>query len=133
MTFGEILKTLREQKALTQKDMAKILGITASAYGYYEQNKRQPDFNTLKFLAEYFNVSLDYLLGYKHSFNDIINSAETKQLLEHWAKLNEIQRKMVWNMIYGIEELARGKGEELKKANEELKKSYDEKATSKIS
>jgi transcriptional regulator with XRE-family HTH domain len=61
--FSQRLKKLRNERQLFQKDLADFLGITTSAYGFYEQGKRQPDQDTLNKLADYFNVSTDYLLG----------------------------------------------------------------------
>lgn len=57
------LKELRLEKDILQKDVAKKLNISTSAYGFYEQGKRTPDLTTLELLADYFNVSIDYLLG----------------------------------------------------------------------
>lgn len=59
----ETLKLLRKQKGLKQKDVADFLGITVSAYGNYELDQRQADYQTLCKLADYFNVTVDYLLG----------------------------------------------------------------------
>lgn len=61
--LGNRLKNLREEKDLYQKDLAKIFGISAGAIGLYENNRRTPDMELLKEMAEYFNVSTDYLLG----------------------------------------------------------------------
>ena len=63
MIFPERLKLLRTTKHLLQKDLAKLLDITTSAYGFYEQGKRTPDPVALIQLADFFDVSLDYLLG----------------------------------------------------------------------
>lgn len=57
------LKTLREDKDLSQKDLASFLGVSPSTIGMYESDKRTPDSEMLKRIADYFNVSLDYLLG----------------------------------------------------------------------
>jgi len=64
MSFQERLKKLRLAKKLTQDDMAKLLGITRQAYGYYESttNQRETDHEATKKLANFFNVSIDYLL-----------------------------------------------------------------------
>lgn len=61
--LGQRLKKLREEAGLTQEEVAKNLNITASGYGYYEQGRRDPDTDTLRKLAEFYNVSVDYLLG----------------------------------------------------------------------
>lgn len=63
MLFPERLRKLRQQKKLRQKDVADKLGITVSAYGYYEQGKREASYETLKKLADYFDVNIDYLIG----------------------------------------------------------------------
>lgn len=60
---GNRIKKLREEKQLKQEELAKILSISPSAIGMYERDAREPnDELTLK-LAEYFDVSTDYLLG----------------------------------------------------------------------
>lgn len=58
-----ILKRLREQKKMTQAELGKILKISPSAIGMYEHGRREPDIPTLKKIASFFNVSIDYLLG----------------------------------------------------------------------
>ncbi len=57
------LKQLREQLNLKQTEVAKELGFSRQAYGNYENGRRTPDTETLKHIAAYFNVSVDYLLG----------------------------------------------------------------------
>lgn len=57
------LHMLRQQNKKTQADMASLLGITRQAYGYYEKGDREPDTESLSKLADYFEVSVDYLLG----------------------------------------------------------------------
>lgn len=58
-----ILKELRKSRKLLQKDLARYLQIAESTYSYWEQGKFEPDTETLKKLADYFDVSVDYLLG----------------------------------------------------------------------
>ena len=62
MSFGERLKVLIEEREITQKELAKAFNIAASTMGCYVQNTREPDFSTLKALADFFDVSTDYLL-----------------------------------------------------------------------
>ena len=61
--LGERLKQLRSKKELTQAEMAKEIGISQSTYALYETDKRQPDYDKLFSIAQYFAVSTDYLLG----------------------------------------------------------------------
>lgn len=62
-TLGERLKDLREKRKLLQKEVANELGIKAQTYSRYENNLRAPDIPTLIKLADYYNVTTDYLLG----------------------------------------------------------------------
>lgn len=61
--LGVRLKYLRKSNNKTQQDIADILGITRPAYTAYEQGKRNPDYEILEKIADYYNVSTDYLLG----------------------------------------------------------------------
>ncbi|MBQ9782442.1 MAG: helix-turn-helix transcriptional regulator [Clostridia bacterium] len=57
------LKELRSQKGQTQKEVAKILGISPQSLGYYENEINKPDPEMLIKLADYYNCSIDYLVG----------------------------------------------------------------------
>ena len=62
--LGKRLKELREQKGLTQKELAQTLGLSSkSTITNYEQDDRDPDYETLIKIANYFEISVDYLLG----------------------------------------------------------------------
>ncbi|MEK4936713.1 transcriptional regulator [Bacillus pseudomycoides] len=67
--FGNQLHFLRKQRKLRQEDMAKHLGIARTTYAMYEQGNREPDYDTLQKLADFFDVSLDYLLGRTNKIN----------------------------------------------------------------
>ena len=58
------LRELREQKGVTQKEVAEAIGCTATVYSRYEREEREPDISTLCSLADYFEVSTDILIGY---------------------------------------------------------------------
>ena len=58
------LRELREQKGVTQKEVATAIGCTATVYSRYERGEREPDISTLCSLADYFKVSTDALIGY---------------------------------------------------------------------
>lgn len=61
--FGTRLAALRKQKKLSQYELAEKLGFSRGKLANYEQGTREPDYETLKFLANFFDVSIDYLLG----------------------------------------------------------------------
>lgn len=61
--IGERLAALRREKGLSQAKLAKLLNLGTSTIANYELNKRTPDPATLKRLADFFDVSVDYLLG----------------------------------------------------------------------
>ncbi len=62
-TFKDRLKALRISRGLTQEELSSKLSISRSAIGMYEKGNRQPDFDTLELIADFFNVDIDYLLG----------------------------------------------------------------------
>ena len=62
-TFEERLIALRTKTGLSQQAVGDILGVSRWAVHNYETGKNRPDFNGLIALADYFNVSLDYLVG----------------------------------------------------------------------
>ena len=62
-TFGERLQSLRQAKNLTQVQIATLFGMTERAYRRYENNQSTPHYDTLVKLADYFDVSIDYLTG----------------------------------------------------------------------
>lgn len=63
--FGERLKVLRKENHLNQEEIAKILGCTQRKISYMEQGVTEPDLQSLVKLADYFDVSIDFLCGRK--------------------------------------------------------------------
>jgi len=62
-TFGERLKRLRKKRNLDQTALANIVGLTQGAISLYERGERDPSTDTLAKLADFFDVSVDYLVG----------------------------------------------------------------------
>ena len=62
MNLGTTLRKLLEQHNISQKDLARDLFITPSTLGNYIQNTREPDYQTLIKIADYFHVTIDFLL-----------------------------------------------------------------------
>lgn len=61
--FCERLNELKVSKNLLQKDIARDVHLSLRAYQYYERGEREPNLSALIALADYFDVSLDYLVG----------------------------------------------------------------------
>ena len=61
--FGEQLKKLRLQKGLTQQQLGDYLHVTNGTVAMWEHNRREPDAKRLQELADFFDVTVDYLLG----------------------------------------------------------------------
>ena len=61
--FSERIKELRKERGLKQREMAEVCGIKLRGYQCYEYGVGYPEALGLLFLADYFDVSLDYLMG----------------------------------------------------------------------
>ena len=61
--FFERLLYLRTEKAFSRKELANVLGVSVRLISYWENGQRECDFNMLIKIADYFGVSIDYLLG----------------------------------------------------------------------
>ena len=60
--FGKVLKSLRLEKGISQRKFGDDLGVVNQTVSFWEMGSREPDLDTLIKIAEYFNVSIDYLL-----------------------------------------------------------------------
>lgn len=100
--FAQRLKRLRTERNLLQKDLARTLGVSTSAYGFYEQGKRQPDLDTLCKLAVYFGVSIDYLLGQTNLSENASVSADELRLLTHYRNMQKAQKDALQKIAESI-------------------------------
>lgn len=113
---GRKLKNLREKKGLLQKELGDKLNISASTIGMYEQDRRDPDFETLKKIANFFNVTTDYLL-------DNTNNTDMDEELKEKEALKKLLQKT--GFMAGDEDLTDEELEKLMKfvnANKEFLK-----------
>ncbi|PPA71933.1 helix-turn-helix domain-containing protein [Jeotgalibacillus proteolyticus] len=76
MSLGSKLRNLREQRGISQKELASRLKIPNQNVSNYERNFRQPDYDTLKKFANFFQVSTDYLLGVDNNQNPVDKEEE---------------------------------------------------------
>lgn len=89
MAVYQRLKDLREDADKTQSEVAEYLGTTAQYYGKYEKGERELPFSRAILLAEYYNVSLDYLAGRTVFKREQALSAEEQELVNNWRVLSE--------------------------------------------
>ena len=91
--FSNILKELRKSKNITQEELAKMVGVERSTVGKWESKNIIPPADMLVSLSEFFNVSVDYLLGradVKNPSDEISDALEDdKELADFWNKLKE--------------------------------------------
>ncbi|MDO3660461.1 MULTISPECIES: helix-turn-helix domain-containing protein [Bacillus] len=73
MNFSFRLKKLRDEKKMNQQEVADNLGIARTTYASYEQGKREPDHETLVKIANFFEVTVDYLLGHQPSGKPVVH------------------------------------------------------------
>ncbi len=73
-SFPLRLKKLRERNKLSQVELANIMNVSNGSISKWERGERQPDYNTLKRLSEYFNVSTDYLVGKSNAIQNYTDS-----------------------------------------------------------
>lgn len=104
MEFKEVLKSLRKEKSISQDELASLLKISRSTVAMYEQGRREPDFETLEKIADFFNVDMAYLLGkqlVKHiEYDCMINNdnSDSPLLIEinkEFKKIDEKQYAML--------------------------------------
>ena len=87
----EVLKTLRREKNKTQHEIAIELDIPRTKYARYEAGESEPNFEILKRIADYFDVSLDFLLQRPHPHDlPMVATTEQKQAINLILQLNEI-------------------------------------------
>lgn len=102
-TFGDRLKLLRIEKHLTQEQLAEKFGMKKSRISQYELNKRQADDELKKLFANYFNVSLDYLLGQSDIRNPYDNNESNEKITTYVNDDPELSE--FWNTLKEREDL----------------------------
>jgi transcriptional regulator with XRE-family HTH domain len=81
MKYGNRIAQLRDEKRLTQEELSQKIGINRAALSHYENNRREPDYETLQRIATYFQVSIDYLMGGVQDISKITDP-DVKQFVE---------------------------------------------------
>ncbi len=102
MAFYRKIRDLREDSDKTQTEVADFLGTTAQYYGKYEKGERELPFSRAIQLAQYYNVSLDYIAGREQGKPEKYLRDEELQLIEKWRSLSKKDREMVTYLLNTI-------------------------------
>lgn len=97
--FGDRLRELREEKELMSKDFAKIMNVEPATVTNWEKGKRFPKDDVLLKIADYFNVSIDYLLG--REYKEIESLKEGKESLT----MKLLKKIIVENDIKNVDDI----------------------------
>lgn len=91
--LGKKIKLLRKEKELSQLELAKILNISNSTLSQYEAGNRVPGDDIKKKIADYFNVSVDFLLGRTEERNPYTNDKDLDKVDKFLLELKEEMEK----------------------------------------
>ncbi len=80
--FKQRLKECRERKGISQRELAQYLGIPPGSISYYEGGQNIPPLDKVYILADFFGVSIDYLVGRDEYATSLSNLADLSRLLE---------------------------------------------------
>ena len=117
--FSTILKELRTERSLSQKDLAEKLNYTQSNISEWEKGTVEPKAAALIALSAYFDVSIEYLLGLEDDFGVRVDdkekkhdalSVEERRLLEGYREINVAGKKLVIQTVETLRNTAAGSG-----------------------
>lgn len=98
----DILRMLRERMGITQSEAARRMGIVRTTYSNYEAGNREPDNETLKKIADFYGVSVDFLLGAEEKKKPNENDLVVKEVLEAYNRLSPEKKKIVEDLIKAL-------------------------------
>ena len=103
MAFSDVLKYLREEREITQKELAAACNLSPQCICNLEQGTRNPTGSTVAVLATFFGVSADYLLELENDFGaPMVSSsytAEERKLIEDYRQLSFYKQELIKNNI----------------------------------
>lgn len=124
--MGSRIKQLREKRGLIQEMLAAELGITQQMLSKYERDTTLIKVDVLKKIAEYFNVTTDYLLGVSDVKRDLQGQMKVNETLDEYYDLVEVYKELDQydqEMIWSIMQMVRKTSEMRKKNNRKTEES----------
>ena len=95
------LKKLRTEKKISQQHLAGVLGISQQSVNKYENHNVEPDISILIAMAEYFNTTIDYLVGKDDNpeLSEFVLSDHEKSLISHYRGLTDSEKLCVDTLV----------------------------------
>ena len=94
LSLSENIRSFRKQRKMTQEKLAEALGVTVGAVYKWESGQSQPELNLLVEMADFFDISVDALLGYRIKETVwILLWNESTHIAGHWTRQRFLKRK----------------------------------------
>ena len=103
---GIRLKEFRRLKNVSQAQLAEEINLSNGAIGNYEQGTREPDISTLITLADFFQVSIDELVGHTPTISDALISDEELSLIADYRMLGRADKDRLQKIISALKNVA---------------------------
>ena len=100
------IKELRQLKHLSQMKLAEILNLNHKTLSHYETGTREPDIQTLCLLADYFEVSVDTLIGHTPVSSDALLSDDELSLIADYRMLGQADKERLQKIISALKNVA---------------------------
>ncbi|WP_158738660.1 helix-turn-helix domain-containing protein [Alteribacillus sp. YIM 98480] len=104
--FGERARNLRDKKGKTQEDVANAVGLSRARYSHYENGRVEPDIETIRKLADYYECTTDYLMGLSDipsnedtSVREEFNDPRTDLMFKDWKNMTDEQKEEALEMM----------------------------------
>lgn len=97
------IKELRLAVGKSQAELADLIGVNKQTISQYERGVRYPKKENMEALADYFNVSIDYLIG-KSGVIEMLTTPEERKLLEEYRRLDDNKRRLLEAMLRTLTE-----------------------------
>lgn len=91
------LKLIRNSRGISQQTLANAIGTTQQSVNMYENHKIEPDISTLIALADYFDVTVDYLIGRTDENNQPLRDSDS--LLSKYSRLNKAEKICIDTLV----------------------------------
>ena len=126
MYYYQRIRDIREDTDMTQKQVAQILEITTQQYQLYESGKREMPMHLFIKLADYYNVSLDYIMG-REVVQELDNRTDIEKISAENNLTDSDQEFLKQNQEQLVQLLKEKQNEidELKRENQELRAKYE--------